>query len=573
MSNADNKLRGAKNLGVLSSPISRTNKVGLTDQDDLYRVSLKQRSRLDLTLTKPGKGRCAVELYALKRPLAQVLRQIGKLDFRKIGRKERNANLKLIPAAKQGRSQKPGIYFVRVLHQAGNSRYRLQVAAPPVDTANPTASLSATNLSVGGNSSYDFTVTYSDDVAVNVNSLTNNNILVTSTNGFNQLASRVSISNTGNGTPRSVTYRITAPGGSWDSADNGSYSITLQANQVSDTSGKFVAPGVLGNFQVNISQTPVSDQEAPTANLLSVDSNTRDLTVVYRDNLTINAASIDDSDLQVISPNGAQLVTRVIANDSSNSTTRTVIYRITPPGGSWDNADNGSYSIALQANQINDTSSNFAAAKQLGTFEVNIPPRIGNQYSITGTDETNISAQFKLFSTAPDGNPISDQAGSNLTGLFTGAIGNFASGSGRLESINSSNLVVPFQSDNKVSYESLNLRAELLNYDPFAQTGTLEYRFFQEPVNEFQPGIDKTIFGLRFTITANFVQNFDLNLAVNSLEYIVQNNLLGDGSNSNKLSGIGFSDDPIWQGKDIAGGSVLTPVPITASTNLVAKGQ
>ncbi|MBF2050688.1 MAG: hypothetical protein IGS54_25550 [Elainella sp. C42_A2020_010] len=568
MSNADNKLRGAKNLGVLSSPISRTDKVGLTDQDDLYRVSLKQRSRLDLTLTKLGKGRCAVELYALKRPLAQVLRQIGKLDFRKIGRKERNANLKLIPAAQQGRSQNAGIYFVRVLHQAGNSRYRLRVA---VDTANPIASLSASNLSVGGNSSYDFTVTYSDDVAVNVNSLTNNNILVTSTNGFNQLASRVSISNTGNGTPRSVTYRITAPGGSWDSADNGSYSITLQANQVSDTSGKFVAPGLLGNFQVNISQTPVSDQEAPTANLLSVDPNTRDLTVVYRDNVAINAASIDDSDLQVISPNGVQLITRVIANDSSNSTTRTVIYRITPPGGSWDNADNGSYSIALQANQINDSSSNFAAAKQLGTFEVNIPPRIGNQYSITGTDETNISAQFKLFSTAPDGNPIPDQAGSNLTGLFTGAIGNFTSGSGRLESINSPDLVVPFQADNKVSFESLNLRAELLNYNPVAQTGTLEYRFFQEPVNEFQPGVDKTIFGLRFTITEDFVENFDLNLVVNSLEYIVQNNLLGDGSNSNKLSGIGFSDDPIWQGKDIAGGSVLTPPATTGPTNLVAK--
>jgi hypothetical protein len=559
MANADNKLKGAQKIsGLGAAPRSWAGKVGLTDRDNLYSFVLKQPKSFNLALTKlsKAKGSVAVEIYAAKRPLKQVLRQIGNLDFRKIRRSDRQANLQLLPL--QGQTTlAAGHYFLRVLSRTGNSRYRLQVAASPA-TSIPTASLSATNLAIGGSTTYDFTVTYSDSLGIDVASLDSSDILVTSPNGFNQLASRVAVSNSSNGNPRSATYRITAPGGSWDNADNGSYSVALQANQVKNTGGNFVSPALLGAFQVNITATPIPDREAPTANLFSIDSN-RDFTVTYRDNAGINSASISDNDVQVKAPNGALLNTRIIANASTNGIIQTVTYRITPPGGSWDNADNGSYSLTLQANQVSDSSGNFAGTKLLGNLDVNIAPRpAGNRYSVTGTDETFIKAQFNLFSIAPDSTPITDQAASTTVGLFTGAVEDFLSGSGRLENINSPDLVIPFTADNQVSFNVLNLRAELINYNPVAKTGTLEYRFFQKPVTEFQPEVDKTIFGLRFTLNAEFFQNFNPDLAVNSLDYIVTKNLLGDGS-GNKLSGIGFSDDPTLIGKDIAGGAVFTP--------------
>jgi hypothetical protein len=120
------------------------------------------------------------------------------------------------------------------------------------DITVPTASLSATSLTTGGGSTYDFAVTYSDDVAVNVSSFDNNDIRVTGPNGFNQLATLVSRSSPDNGTPRTATYRITAPGGTWDNADNGTYSIALQANQISDTAGNTAAALSLGTAQVTI---------------------------------------------------------------------------------------------------------------------------------------------------------------------------------------------------------------------------------------------------------------------------------------------------------------------------------
>jgi hypothetical protein len=59
-----------------------------------------------------------------------------------------------------------------------------------------------------------------------------------------------------NGASCTVTYRITPRrGGIWDSTDNGSYSISLESSQVSDTSGNFAVAAPLGSFLVDISNS------------------------------------------------------------------------------------------------------------------------------------------------------------------------------------------------------------------------------------------------------------------------------------------------------------------------------
>ena len=63
-------------------------------------------------------------------------------------------------------------------------------------------------------------------------------LLVTGPNGFRQAASFVSVDNPTDGTPRTATYRVTAPGGTWNTADNGNYTISMQAGQVSDTANR-----------------------------------------------------------------------------------------------------------------------------------------------------------------------------------------------------------------------------------------------------------------------------------------------------------------------------------------------
>ena len=104
-------------------------------------------------------------------------------------------------------------------------------ASATVDSTDPTASiLVATNITTSGGSTYSFTVSFSDNLAIDVTSLDGSDIRVTGPGGFNQLATLINVTPAGNGTPRTATYQSTAPGGSWDSADSGFY--TVESRQI-----------------------------------------------------------------------------------------------------------------------------------------------------------------------------------------------------------------------------------------------------------------------------------------------------------------------------------------------------
>ena len=120
----------------------------------------------------------------------------------------------------------------------------------PSDTVPPTATSAPAGVNTPGGTSYVFTVTYADNTAINVSTLDSSDVIVTGPSAFSAPATFVTVDNNTNGTPRTATYSITPPGGTWDAADNGTYSVVMQASQVSDTIGNFVAAGTLGTFQV-----------------------------------------------------------------------------------------------------------------------------------------------------------------------------------------------------------------------------------------------------------------------------------------------------------------------------------
>ncbi|OIP71383.1 MAG: hypothetical protein AUK43_06395, partial [Oscillatoriales cyanobacterium CG2_30_40_61] len=400
--------------------------------------------------------------------------------------------------------------------------FGVSIESPPVDTTAPTATATATDITLtsGSNNSYTFTVTYSDDKGVKVSSLDSQDIRVTGPNGFNQLATFVSVDNNSDGTPRTATYSINAPGGSWDSNEAGSYSVAVEASQVSDTSDNSVVNSELDTFQVDV-QTPTSnpmdivtiegeamtlaggyriesgifasggkfiglssalgatgtattedfsgvsgaydivvryfdesdgqsqislgvegttvgtwtanqslgasnasaqtlteivfknvqvnqndkieingainsgenaridriefvpagDNIAPTPsftanNSLSVtsgDTQAYTFSVQYTDNLGVDASTIDSQDLRVTGPNGFnQLATLVSNNLNSDGKVATATYRINAPGDSWNLNEAGTYTVAMQSNQVLDRINNPVASGTLGTFSVSV---------------------------------------------------------------------------------------------------------------------------------------------------------------------------------------------------------
>ncbi|WP_373544705.1 NPCBM/NEW2 domain-containing protein [Chamaesiphon sp.] len=134
---------------------------------------------------------------------------------------------------------------------------RLESGPPAPDTTAPTATLTANPFTTTPNSTtpYTFTVTYSDNAAVNVSTLDSTDLLVTGPNSYSQLATFISATPTTNGSPVTATYRIAPPGGGWDANEAGTYTVAAQSNQVRDTSTNPLAAATLGTFSVAVSNT------------------------------------------------------------------------------------------------------------------------------------------------------------------------------------------------------------------------------------------------------------------------------------------------------------------------------
>ncbi|HET6246247.1 MAG TPA: DNRLRE domain-containing protein [Tepidisphaeraceae bacterium] len=236
------------------------------------------------------------------------------------------------------------------------------------DTIPPTASIFAPNVTAAGGSTYTFNVTYNDNVAVNVNSITLQNVSVSGPVGPLTLTS-MTVNPSSNASQVVATYTAIAPNGSWAASDDGQYTITFNSNQVTDTAGN-AAAGTSAHFNVSIA---VPDTTPPTAsvsapNVSAPGGSTETVTVLYTDNVGIQASSISAGDLVVTSPSGTPLsVTGVTTSGSGQSVTAT--YTVAAPGGAWIAADNGQYAVNVPAGSVTDTSGNPVTAAS-GTFNV-----------------------------------------------------------------------------------------------------------------------------------------------------------------------------------------------------------
>jgi Bacterial Ig-like domain/Calx-beta domain/Right handed beta helix region len=118
----------------------------------------------------------------------------------------------------------------------------------------PVAAATAPPVTASGATSYQFTVTFTDPQgpggAINTAGIVGNNsaVRVTGPTGNNIPVTYVSIDNAANGTPRTATYSITPPGGSWDPLDSGTYTVSVAAGQVADVDGNFVVADTIGTF-------------------------------------------------------------------------------------------------------------------------------------------------------------------------------------------------------------------------------------------------------------------------------------------------------------------------------------
>lgn len=98
---------------------------------------------------------------------------------------------------------------------------------------------------------YTFTVSLSSAYDVRKNSINSGDVVVSGPNGFTQPATLVGLSSPKNCNYMVATYKITAPGGTWDYMDNGSYNVSLNQNAVQDKNNRSADSGFIGTFSAD----------------------------------------------------------------------------------------------------------------------------------------------------------------------------------------------------------------------------------------------------------------------------------------------------------------------------------
>ncbi len=121
---------------------------------------------------------------------------------------------------------------------------------------------------------------------------------------------------------------------------------------------------------------PVVDSESsPDVGFSDRGATSYTFTITYRDDAAIDASTIDVDDVAVSGVATTLLVVSAEASSTTNTTPLTAVYTVRPPGGSWDAADDGTYTIALSGNQVGDVGSPQAfvsADSALGSFTVSV---------------------------------------------------------------------------------------------------------------------------------------------------------------------------------------------------------
>jgi uncharacterized delta-60 repeat protein len=102
-----------------------------------------------------------------------------------------------------------------------------------------------------GASTFRFAVTYRDDTGIDLSTLDDLDVRVDFPDGSKHRARVHSHQVAADGQVH-VLYKVSAPGGSWDAADNGSYRIRVRAGQVGDKNGHLMPQLTLGKFHVNL---------------------------------------------------------------------------------------------------------------------------------------------------------------------------------------------------------------------------------------------------------------------------------------------------------------------------------
>lgn len=221
-------------------------------------------------------------------------------------------------------------------------------------------------------------------------------VTVTGPGGFSTQATLVRVEPATDLRMRQAVYSFTAPGGTWDSGDSGQYAVQLTGT-VTDNFANTSGTGQIDVFSAQVEGPPSAALNAPM--VTEFGGATASLVVTYSDDAAVDAQTINAVDLTITRADGLQLamVGEPVLSPAMAATPIVATYTVAAPGGTWDPADNGLYTVALNGNEVSDLLGGFAAGGTLGQLQVAVGLiDFGGKTFATYTDATGDTVTISL---------------------------------------------------------------------------------------------------------------------------------------------------------------------------------
>ncbi|MEM6451022.1 MAG: malectin domain-containing carbohydrate-binding protein, partial [Cyanobacteria bacterium P01_D01_bin.105] len=260
---------------------------------------------------------------------------------------------------------------IEFIHQVENPLINgieiIKLVDIPPDTTAPTGSLSQPLVDIIAETTAPqvIEVTFADDVDLDETTLDGDELLVTDSTGSPLAVTFVGVVGS------VATYEVSPPGGGWDSVDSGTYSVSVVAGSVADVAGNDIVATPLGSFDVTIAPpdttAPTGSLSQPLADIIAETTAPQVIEVTFADDIDLDETTLDGDELLVTDASGTPLAVTFVSAVGSVAT-----YEVAPPGGDWDSADSGTYSVSIVAGSVTDAAGNDIAATALGSFDVTI---------------------------------------------------------------------------------------------------------------------------------------------------------------------------------------------------------
>ena len=246
-----------------------------------------------------------------------------------------------------------------------------------IDTTAPAAAYGGQIPAVGA-ATFDFTVTYTDALAgIDFATLDSSDITVTGPNGFSASAAFISVDVAGNGSPRVATYRITAPGGTWNVTDNGTYTVSQNLLQVRDAALNYRPFGSIATFDATLpfayvdGSTLVVDYVPAQASVTIGDDGSGNLTATEGSSLTFDPATFSSILVHGGSGNDAVVITTALAKPVSlDGQTGSDSITVASGGSCTFGADAGALSPDLSIAVNAGGAATFSASQHLSNLTI-----------------------------------------------------------------------------------------------------------------------------------------------------------------------------------------------------------